>query len=66
MEEKKKLSVVIEHWTEHNESHMDEYRKWAKRAEELGLKSVVGEIEEAIGSLSQTNLHLKKALNELK
>ncbi|MGB9630198.1 MAG: hypothetical protein ACPL6D_16200 [Thermodesulfobacteriota bacterium] len=65
MEEKKRLSVVIEHWIEHNEDHMDEYRKWAQRAEELGLKLVAGEIKEAIGSLSQTNLHLKKALEEV-
>ncbi len=64
MDDKKRLTVVIEHWIDHNESHMDEYRKWAKRAEELGLKLVVGEIEKAIGTLSQTNLHLEKALKE--
>jgi len=63
MDQKKKLSVVIEHWIEHNESHMGEYKKWAQTAGELGLDMVRAEIEEAMGKLSQSNKHLKKALN---
>jgi hypothetical protein len=62
MDQKKKLSVVIEHWIEHNEAHMAEYKKWAKTAGELGLDSVKAEIEEAIGKLTQSNRHLEKAL----
>ncbi len=62
MEQKKKLSVVIEHWIEHNESHMGEYKKWAQTAGELGLDLVKTEIEEAVGKLSQSNKHLEKAL----
>ena len=63
MDQKKKLSVVIEHWIEHNESHMGEYKKWAQTAGELGLEMVKAEIEEAMGKLSQSNKHLEKALN---
>jgi len=63
MDQKKKLSVVIEHWIEHNESHMGEYKKWAQTASELGLDMVRAEIEEAMGKLSQSNKHLEKALN---
>jgi hypothetical protein len=63
MDQKKKLSVVIEHWIEHNESHMGEYKKWAQTAGELGLDMVRAEIEEAMGKLSQSNKHLEKALN---
>jgi hypothetical protein len=62
MDQKKKLSVVIEHWIEHNESHMGEYKKWAQTAGELGLDLVKTEIEEAVGKLSQSNQHLEKAL----
>jgi hypothetical protein len=62
MDQKKKLSVVIEHWIEHNESHMGEYKKWAQTAGELGLDLVKTEIEEAVGKLSQSNQHLGKAL----
>jgi hypothetical protein len=65
MEQKKKLSVVIEHWIEHNESHKGEYKKWAQTAGELGLDSVKAEIEEAMGNISQSNQHLMKALNTL-
>jgi len=62
MDQKKKLSVVIEHWIEHNESHMGEYKKWAQTAGELGLDLVKREIEEAVGKLSQSNKRLEKAL----
>ena len=65
MDQKKKLSVVIEHWIEHNESHRDEYKKWAQTAGELGLDSVKTEIEEAMGKISQSNQHLMKALKTL-
>jgi hypothetical protein len=62
MDQKKKLSVIIIHWIEHNESHMGEYKKWAQTAGELGLEMVKAEIEEAMGKLSQSNKHLEKAL----
>lgn len=62
MDQKKKLSVIIEHWIEHNESHMNEYKKWAHTAGEIGLDSVRAEIEEAIVTLAQSNNHLEKAL----
>lgn len=65
MDQKKKLSVVIEHWIEHNESHMGEYKKWAHTAGELGLDLVKAEIEEAAGKLSQSNQHLEKALKAM-
>jgi len=62
MDQKEKLSVVIEHWIEHNEGHIGEYKKWAQTAGELGLDLVKAEIEEAVGKLSQSNQHLEKAL----
>ena len=65
MDQKKKLSVVMEHWIEHNESHMGEYKKWAQTAGELGLDKVKAEIEEAVGKLTQSNQHLEKALKSV-
>ena len=62
MDQRKKLSVVIEHWIEHNEAHMGEYKKWAQTAGELGLDSVKAEIEEAMEKLTQSSSHLEKAL----
>jgi hypothetical protein len=66
MDEKQKLLVVIEHWIEHNESHLGEYRKWAQRAGEMGLTTVKHEIDEAMEMLSQLNGRLAKALNDIK
>ena len=65
MDQKKKLSVVVEHWIEHNESHREEYKKWAQTAGDLGLDSVRAEIEEAMGKLTQSNQHLEKALKAI-
>jgi hypothetical protein len=65
MDEKQKLSVVIEHWIEHNESHLGEYRKWAQKADEMGLTSVKREIDEAMLMLSQLDGRLEKALKAL-
>jgi len=65
MEERKRLSVVIEHWIEHNQSHMGEYKKWAQKASALNLEGVQAEIDEAIGKLSLVNHHLEKAMKAL-
>jgi nickel/cobalt exporter len=65
MEETKRLSVVIEHWIEHNQSHMGDYKKWAQKASTLNLRVVQMEIEEAIGKLALVNHHLEKAMKAL-
>ncbi len=65
MDQKEKLSVVIEHWIEHNENHREEYKKWAQTAGDLGLDSVRAEIEEAVEKLSQSNKHLERALKAI-
>ena len=65
MDEIQKLSLVIEHWIEHNKSHMGEYQKWSQRAEELGFTAVKTHIEEAVAVLSQSNRHLEQALRAI-
>jgi hypothetical protein len=65
MDQKRKLSVVIEHWIEHNEAHMGEYKKWAQAAGELGLGPVKAEIEEAMRKISDSNRHLNNALKAM-
>jgi len=66
MDEINKLSIVIEHWIEHNHNHMAEYQKWAKKAGEMGLEQVKVEIEEAAKILSRSNHHLERALEPIK
>ncbi len=65
MDQKKKLSVVMEHWIEHNEAHMGEYKKWAHTAGELGLNTIKAEIEGAMEKISQSNEHLNRALKAM-
>ncbi len=65
MDQKKKLSVIIEHWIEHNEAHMDEYKKWAHTAGEVGLDVVKAEIERAMEKISESNQHLNRALKAM-
>ena len=65
MEEKKRLSVIIEHWIGHNQSHIGEYKKWAQKASTLNLREVETEIEDAIGKLTLVNHHLEKAMKVL-
>jgi len=65
MDEKKRLSVVIDHWIEHNKSHMAEYQKWAEKAGQLGLEPMKAHIQKAIENLNQCNLSLKEALKSL-
>ncbi len=62
MDDNTKLVAVIRHWVEHNESHLDDYRRWGETAVKLGLASVKTEIDAAVDNLSQSNDHLKKAL----
>ncbi len=62
MDDQKRLSVVIDHWIEHNESHMAEYKKWSEKAGQLGLESTKVHIERAIENLHQCNLSLREAL----
>ncbi len=66
MEDIKRLSIVIDHWIEHNQSHIEEYKKWAKMAESMGLASVMEEIKNAIEKLKQCNNCLEMALKALK
>jgi hypothetical protein len=65
MDDKKKLLTVLEHWVEHNESHLEDYRKWGQAAAKLGLESVRSEIEAAAEKLAQSNGHLSKALKTM-
>lgn len=65
MDDREKLPIIIKHWLEHNESHIEEYRQWAEKAEELGLTAVKTRITEAMEAIIQSNNLFKEALKEL-
>ena len=62
---REKIPVLIRHWIEHNESHGEEYRRWADIAREEGLERVETLILEAADRIRSANEKLKEALEDL-
>lgn len=62
---KEKIPLLIQHWIEHNESHGEEYRRWADIAREEGLERVEALILEAADRIRSANEKLKEALKDL-
>ncbi|MFQ6078445.1 MAG: hypothetical protein ACE5NJ_04825 [Thermodesulfobacteriota bacterium] len=65
MEKRGKIPVLIRHWIEHNESHGEEYRRWADIAREEGLEGIETLILEAADRIQSANEKLKEALEQL-
>ncbi len=60
-----KLTTLLAHWVDHNESHKDNFVAWADRAEGGSLSEVAAHLKEA-GALScQVTEALKKARKAL-
>jgi cobalt/nickel transport system ATP-binding protein len=57
----RKLQVMIEHWIEHNDSHVENYREWASKASEAGEEEIAKEIHLAVGDSDSMMGHLKRA-----
>ena len=65
MESKGKLSHLIPHWVEHNESHAEQFEEWAGRAREGGLEEIAEHIAAAAKALREANGELGKAWAQL-
>jgi hypothetical protein len=65
MDDKEKLPIIIKHWIEHNESHIEEYRQWADKAGVMGLDRIKAHITEAMDEIIRSNSSLEEALKEL-
>ena len=57
-----KLRVLISHWLQHNESHGEEYAKWADVARKAGHADTAAYIEQAVSLLAQADREFEKAL----
>jgi len=61
-----KLTTLLSHWIDHNDSHKDNYLSWAGKAKEGGLTDIASFLDQA-GSLSQDVTHkLEDALKQIK
>ncbi|MEM0487782.1 MAG: hypothetical protein ABIM42_05300 [candidate division WOR-3 bacterium] len=59
------LKTVIQHWIRHNESHLEEYRKWKEIAFSLGYPEVSERLNSSLKLISEINALLEEALNKL-
>lgn len=57
----RKLQVMLEHWIEHGDSHVEHYREWALKASEAGEEEIAREIHLAIDDSEAVKNHLKRA-----
>jgi nickel/cobalt exporter len=57
----RKLQVLLEHWVEHNDSHIEGFREWAEKAVAAGEEEIAREIQLAIGDSASVKGHLKRA-----
>jgi len=65
MDAASRLSHLVPHWIEHNDSHAEQLEEWAAKAREAGLGAAANEIEAAARAMKQANEHLGNARAEL-
>ncbi|MBC8208912.1 MAG: hypothetical protein H8E79_07080 [Desulfobulbaceae bacterium] len=64
MDALQKVRVVLPHWIEHNQGHMDESRKWVQALRDEGKDDVAALIDEAIASMDQAGQLLAQAFEK--
>jgi hypothetical protein len=57
----RKLQVMLDHWIEHDDIHVENYREWAARASQTGEEEIAKEIHLAISENESVKNHLKRA-----
>lgn len=57
----RKIQIMLDHWIEHDDSHVESYREWAAKASEAGEEEIAKEIHLAIGENESVKNHLKRA-----
>ncbi len=57
----RRLQVMLDHWIEHGDSHVENYREWAGKASAAGEEEIAKEIHLAIEDSKSVKNHLKRA-----
>lgn len=60
MTELEKLKHLLEHWIEHNDSHIKTYNEWAEKVASLGEKELAGILEQ----IADESRNLEKLFNQ--
>ena len=56
-----KINLLLSHWIEHNESHQEDYKKWAGQAKKEGKDEIVALILAAMSQFKEGNNRLRQA-----
>lgn len=65
MEIAERLSHLVPHWIEHNESHAQQLEEWGARARGVGLTQAAEEIAVAAGAMREATAALQRARTAL-
>ena len=60
-----KITNLIEHWIEHNNSHIESFNSWAEEIEQADFAQSAKSIKLAAQKMNESNEYLKSALEEL-
>ena len=60
-----RLTKLLNHWINHNDSHKESYEKWKNIAKDEELLSVAECIDKAIEMLDKSNNYLQEAINKI-
>ncbi len=61
MDDKERLRIVLKHLIEHNEGHVEDYKRWVELARSAGLGDVAELIEQANNYVEKAGAALKTA-----
>jgi hypothetical protein len=60
-----KLMKLCEHWADHNNSHVESFKKWHKIAKEMQLNEVADDLMNAIDAMNKSTDFLISAKQKL-
>ena len=66
MDEIEKSKILLNHWIEHNETHIKSYKEWAEKLKEMGYNEISQKIKEAADIILIVNEKFKQAEEMLK
>ncbi len=64
MDNVEKLRVMLAHWLEHNQGHVEEFEKWQATMAEEGRSNLADRLAEAIAAMAEVNNKLAAVLTE--
>ncbi len=64
MDNVEKLRLLLQHWMDHNDGHVEEFEKWRTTMNNEGQQELADHIGEAVAAMAEVNEKLAKALEK--